>query len=354
MNPVDSCPKRGPELPGALVISLDFELHWGVRDRIRCDEPYGRNLLGAPEAVARLLQLFEEFEVAATWATVGFLFATSRIELQAFTPKLRPVYADPSLSPYEESIGESERDDPLHFAPSLIELIQETPQQEIATHTFSHYYCGEKGQDRETFRADLAAARAIAARRGLQLRSIVFPRNQHNPIYDDILLENGITAYRGNPTSFAWRFADGAKGRATARRAVRLLDTYLSLTGPGTIPWAEVLQPEGLSNVRASCFLRPFRAGWKALDTLRLERIRRSVRYAAQNREIFHLWWHPHNFGNYLEENLNFLRSILEEMERCRREYAMVSLTMNQADQLVRGEIRQKLGVRGNIRSVIP
>jgi hypothetical protein len=41
-------------------------------------------------------------------------------------------------------------------------------------------------------------------------------------------------------------------------------------------------------------------------------------------------------------------------MKRCRREYAMVSLTMNQADQLVRGEIRQKLGVGGNIRSVLP
>jgi peptidoglycan/xylan/chitin deacetylase (PgdA/CDA1 family) len=354
MNPNDQCPKRRPELPGALVISLDFELHWGVRDRIRCGEPYTRNLIGAREAVPRLLGLFEEFEVAATWATVGYLFATSRVELEAFTPELRPVYADPSLSPYEESIGESERDDPLHFAPNLIELIQGVPHQEIATHTFSHYYCGEKGQDRETFRADLEAACAIAAGRGLRLRSIVFPRNQHNPIYDDILLENGITAYRGNPTSYAWRLADGAEGRAPGRRAVRLLDTYLNLTGPGTTRWAEVLEPAGLSNVAASFFLRPFRPGLSAFDTLRLERIRRSVRYAAQKREIFHLWWHPHNFGNYLEENLNFLRSILEEVDRCRREYAMVSLTMNQTDRLVRGEILQKLGERANTRSVIP
>ena len=32
-----------PDQPGALVISLDFELHWGVRDHVtRDDSLYGR------------------------------------------------------------------------------------------------------------------------------------------------------------------------------------------------------------------------------------------------------------------------------------------------------------------------
>ena len=59
---------------GALVISLDFELHWGVRDKRPVDGPYRENLLGAREAIPQMLDLFEEFGVAATWATVGFLF----------------------------------------------------------------------------------------------------------------------------------------------------------------------------------------------------------------------------------------------------------------------------------------
>ena len=63
---------------GALVISLDFELHWGVRDKRPVDGPYRENLLGAREAIPRMLDLFEEFGVAATWATVGFLFAKNR------------------------------------------------------------------------------------------------------------------------------------------------------------------------------------------------------------------------------------------------------------------------------------
>jgi len=65
---------------GALVISLDFELHWGMRDKCAPDGPYRENLLGARKAIPWILDLFEEFDVAATWATVGFLFAKPRSE----------------------------------------------------------------------------------------------------------------------------------------------------------------------------------------------------------------------------------------------------------------------------------
>lgn len=324
------------DLPGALVISLDFELLWGVRDRIGGDDPYMRNLLGARLAVPRILELLEEFEAAATWAAVGFLFATSRSELEELTPALRPSYADRRLSPYEEETGADEREDPLHFALSLIERIRSTPRQEIATHTFSHFYCGEEGQNQEAFHADLEAALAIAARRGIILRSIVFPRNQHNPRYDDTLLEMGITAFRGNPASYAWRFSDGAESRGVGKRAVRLLDSYVSLAGSGTTPWSCVLQPNGLSNVRASYPLRPYQPRWRALEPLRLKRIKSSMHHAARHREIFHLWWHPHNFGIHTDENLHFLRDVLIEMDRWRQEGAMVSLTMAEVTEMAR------------------
>ena len=75
---------------GALVISLDFELHWGVRDKCAPDGSYRENLLGARKAVPAMLDLFEEFDIAATWATVGFLFAESRQEREAFSPNARP------------------------------------------------------------------------------------------------------------------------------------------------------------------------------------------------------------------------------------------------------------------------
>ena len=50
----------------ALVISLDFELFWGVRD-VATLENYGRNLLGARSVVPALLKLFHQYQVHATW-----------------------------------------------------------------------------------------------------------------------------------------------------------------------------------------------------------------------------------------------------------------------------------------------
>jgi peptidoglycan/xylan/chitin deacetylase (PgdA/CDA1 family) len=320
-----------------LVISLDFELMWGVRDRVGNCDPYVVNLRGARFAIPRLLEVFEEFEVAATWATVGFLFAASRLEREELAPALRPSYTDPRLSPYEETTGNDEEEDPLHFAGSLIERIRRTPRQEIGTHTFSHYYAREKGQSQDDFGADLDAAIAIAARRGIELKSIVFPRNQHNPNYDDILMEKGITAFRGNPTSYAWRFVDNAESQGAPKRALRLLDSYLGITGAGTISWSGVLQANGLSNVRASYPIRPYAPRWRLLDSTRLMRIKKSIGHAARNKEILHLWWHPHNFGRHTDENLSFLRSIFQEFERWRRDEAMLTLTMAEVAEMAAG-----------------
>jgi len=325
--------------PGAIVVSLDFELAWGVRRRAAGG--YAPNLHGERVAIPRLLALFEEQGIAATWATVGFLFAESREELSSFSPPIeaRPAYAKADLSPYDDPIGEGEADDPLHYGLSMIERIRATPRQEIATHTFSHYYCLAQGQTPETFRADLRAALAIARRRGIEVSSIVFPRNQHNPACDPILRELGITAYRGNPRSWMWRFAGTRNGSAPSRRAARLLDSYVDLSGAAAYPWSEVLQPNGLSDVRASAFLRPTTPRGRHLEPLRLRRIEGALRGAAQRGEIYHLWWHPHNFGRHPEENLGFLGAILGEFARLRDELGMRSLSMAEVDRAVRAGV---------------
>ena len=190
---------------GVFVISLDFELHWGVRHHQPPDGPYRQNLLGARRAIPRLLELFARYGIAGTWATIGFLFADSAEHRRKFEPALRPCYVDKSLDAYAEPIGQGEKDDPLHFAPSLIELIRRTPNQEVATHTFSHHFCREAGQTLESFKADLTSAVAIAADRGIQIRSIVFPRNQVNPDYTQAVLNAGIICYRGPEQGWMYR-----------------------------------------------------------------------------------------------------------------------------------------------------
>ncbi|MDQ4068130.1 MAG: hypothetical protein M3203_01420 [Actinomycetota bacterium] len=59
------------------------------------------------------------------------------------------------LPPYHELVGEIEASEPFHLARSLVDLIRAAPSQELASHTFSHYYCLEPGQDEAAFRADL-------------------------------------------------------------------------------------------------------------------------------------------------------------------------------------------------------
>jgi len=72
------------------------------------DGPYRDNLLGARKAIPLILDLFEEFNVAASWAAVGFLFAESRRDREDFSPAVRPQYADTRLDPYSEPTGENE------------------------------------------------------------------------------------------------------------------------------------------------------------------------------------------------------------------------------------------------------
>lgn len=327
---------RGENLPGAFVISLDFELAWGFGRNAAADGVHRARLLGARAIIPHLLEIFEEFDMAVTWAVVGFLFAESRTELERSSPSKRPEYRDPALSPYAEEIGEDECEDPFHFAPSLIRAIRRSPRQEIATHTFSHYYCLEPGQNREAFSADLQAARGIAGRDGIELRSIAFPRNQHNPEYDALLLDHGISGYRGNPPNRAWRFNDTRESRRRGKRAMRLIDAYLAVTGAGTTPWGKILQPSGLTDIRATRPLGPYRPELRYLEERRMQRIRQGIRHAALNREIFHIWWHPHNFGLFPKQNMTFLRRVLEEVGQCRSEHGLLSLSMADVDRMVR------------------
>jgi len=313
---------------GAFVISLDFEIHWGVRDYKPADGDYSQHLLGERQSVPAMLELFREFEVAATWATVGFLFAKSKAELEKYTPEVLPNYKNASLFPYDEKVGENETEDLLHYAPSLIERIKATPRQEIGTHTFSHYYCLDSGQTAETFTADLQSAIAIAEPHGLRPRSIVFPRNQYNPNYEKILLENGIKCFRGNQQSWMYQVSE-TNQKKPIYRASRLADTYVNLSGHNTTKWEDVWKGK-VANVPASFFLRPYSKKLEVLENRRLKRITQSIEYAARNKEIFHLWWHPHNFGVNLKENINFLRKILEVYKRCEKDRQMRSLTISE------------------------
>jgi hypothetical protein len=309
---------------GSFVISLDFELLWGVRDK-RTVADYGANILGARHAIPAMLDLFASREVSCTWATVGLLFCADKTELIDSFPRLRPNYREASLSPYADlaDLGRDEESDPYRYGLSLLKHIAARPRQEIATHTFSHFYCLEEGGSIECFRSDLDAARAVAGRHGIKLTSIVFPRNQISLRHLRVCREAGLTAFRGN--EHAWFHAARRDSEQTrSMRAARLADSYLSFVGP-QVHCPTII--EGMVDVPSSRFLRPAR-GRGILEKLRLRRITSAMTAAARRGKIFHLWWHPHNFGLDIATNLAFLSSILDHFGTLHRRYGMRSMTM--------------------------
>ena len=319
---------------GALVVSLDFELHWGVRDRVST-AAYRDNLLGARAAVPAMLRLFEDHDIHATWATVGLLFFETKHAMLRGLPARRPAYARRELNPYDAlaDVGANEKQDPFHFAPSLIRQIAATPHQEIGTHTFSHYYCLEDGPTLADFREDLDAADDVACRvLGRAPRSIVFPRNQYTADHLAACRQSGLDVYRGNRDAWPYRPRAGT-GEHLVRRGVRLADAYVPLTGTVARPCPPPASAAAPLDVVAARYLRPWSRTLRHLEPLRLRRIEREMTRAARDGRLFHLWWHPHDFGADLEENLAVLRRIFRIFDRLRATDAMTSLTMAEASE---------------------
>ena len=148
------------ERRGALVVSLDFELHWGVRDHRPLDAKERARLLAARKVVPDILSVFRSHSLRGTWATVGSLFARSRDEAEECRPALMPRYAQAEISILTMNQWAA-MNRTIHFIsrPRLIRMIQQTPGQELGSHSYSHYYSLEDGQNDEEFEADLASAK---------------------------------------------------------------------------------------------------------------------------------------------------------------------------------------------------
>ena len=259
---------------------------------------------------------------------VGLLLCETKDELLSRLPLSRPSYSDPRLSAYTylNEVGANERYDPYYFGPSLAREIASCPGQGIGTHTFSHYYCLENGQTLDQFKADLDCAIIQLRDWGRTCRSIVFPRNQYTGDHLAVCHDLGLTHFRGSEP--AWFMSPIPYGQETkARRALRLLDSYLNIGGQHVPPAQR--HPSGLSNVASSRFLRPYHPRLAALDGLRLRRVTQGMRNAAQTDGTFHLWWHPHNFGSNVEANIAFLTMVLAYYERLSGEFGMNSKTMS-------------------------
>jgi len=319
---------------GSFTISLDFELFWGVRANRKLED-YEGNLLGVYSAIPKMLDLFEKYDIHATWATVGFLFHKEIKEIKENRPSIVPEYKNREVDPYiyldtldSEQSKEFSR---MHCSLDLIEAIAKSPNQEIGTHTYSHFFTYEALSNKEAFSVDMKQAVKVAEERGYRLKSLVFPRNQLDTQAIDTLEQLPISSYRGNPAH--WAYCDGDKpNKLLLLRLYRLVDTYLNLSGyHTTLPRAS----KGVIELKASMMLRPYFAKLSYLERFKIYRIKRAMKYAATHGQNFHLWWHPHNFGDHQDKNLQNLEELLKYFQELHLKYEMDSLTMDEVNKYV-------------------
>ncbi|MCD8031774.1 MAG: polysaccharide deacetylase family protein [Bacteroides sp.] len=243
---------------GHFLISLDFELLWGLAgwDKSKISN-YLPCIQNAVSALSGILLIFEKYEMKCNIASVGGMDFRSLGEFLASAPSVRPSYKYRLVSSYDsflKEVGRNYRGD-LLFCPDTIHRLSQMENVQLATHTFSHYYCMEKGQTSEQFREDLKVALAVFYKRGIKIETIVFPGNQISDPYLKVCAEEGLTHFRGNLQNVLCK-PDKMGKRFTIKAALRLVDTYLNITGTNCYSLSSV-QGKYLKNVPGSRFFTP-------------------------------------------------------------------------------------------------
>jgi hypothetical protein len=264
-------------LPGQFCISIDLELAWGVHD-VLTDEFIQLCRTHEREVVGRLLQLFDDEEIEATWAVVGHLLD----------------------EPEQGRRGAAE----VWYAPEIISAIQraKTPQ-EIGSHSYSHIYYGEIS--RNEARADLQHSRETHLRHGLPFDSFVYPRN--DVAHQDLLAEAGLKVFRS--IDVGW-FMAAARVHPLLGRVAHLVDKMLPIA-PLTV--RPIRHAGGAVELPSSMLLMARNGARKLVaPSMLVQKAKLGLERAAKNGELFHLWFHPSNFYHSTDAQFDVLQRILK------------------------------------------
>ncbi|WP_353777536.1 polysaccharide deacetylase family protein [Winogradskyella sp. 3972H.M.0a.05] len=314
---------------GQFVISLDFEKFWGIFDS-KSLESYEQNLNAVDAIVDRLITLSDKYNVKLTFATVGFLFHDSKKALLEHIPNIKPEYKNPKHSPYSliDEVPDTAGSNSVYFALDSIKNIRDNGNHEIGTHTYCHYYCLEEDQTLSQFEADIKMAVKAGNDLGIPIKSIVFPRNQINVSYLDICKTHGIIAYRGYENHTIYEPRPYKESKKTLHRIMRIIDAYFNITGNHIYELSQ-LADDNIVNIPSSYFLRPYSAKFGFREPFKLRRVKNGMAQAAKERKLYHLWFHPHNFGNNIDENFKNFESILKTYKMLQSKYNFESSTMS-------------------------
>ena len=321
-------PIKEKHIPGVFTISLDFEKYWGVHDVLTISEV--EHFKDITSIVSKTLELFRQYDIHATWATVGLLGLENTSLLAEMHDQDTIPYSNKNYSPFPiKSDKYGTFDGALLNGKQEMETILATPNQELSSHTYSHFYCCEKGITADDFEKDSAQMAAIGQGLKHQFTSIVFPRNQINPVFLRICKKYGITAYRGNQENRFWK-NDRYENESIVKKAGRVIDAYFNISKTKaytieTLPKHAI----GILNIPANRFLRP-NSGKSFLEKRKIKRIKKEMYKAAKTGTVYHLWWHPHNFAGDKAIAFDQLEELLAYFQVLNAKFGFESLTLSE------------------------
>jgi glycosyltransferase involved in cell wall biosynthesis len=307
-------PNGAMDTPPSVLISLDFELRWGVHDQLGFNRDASRKRLeNVRLVVPTLLTLLSTRSVRATWAAVGAIGCRDWTEYLARAPQ-PPKYQNPSLA-VSPRYADLDPNGELHFAPELLHAVCATPGQDLGTHTFSHIPMREPGITADDVRADLQTVSALWRERfGAPPISLVFPRNQ--VAFLSVVRSCGIRMWRGNERPWYYDRNEDSTNRLFPR-ALRLLEAINPLVRRSAATQGDM--------TRASLFLRTYlpAAAW----ALHCARIRHELD-ALRPPRVLHIWWHPDDLGANTPTRLARVEQVLDMIAERRLRGRLVSGSM--------------------------
>jgi peptidoglycan/xylan/chitin deacetylase (PgdA/CDA1 family) len=257
---------------GALTVSIDLELAWGVWDILTAEDLAMAETAERPICAA-LLDLFDRYDVPATWAMVAALLDAKSAQAQPGNPV-------------------------CWHAPDIVErIVAARARHEIGSHGGRHIYFSEIAQ--VAARDDLAFAAEVHRANALPFRSFVFPRNAVGHL--DTVAEAGLRSFRG--PDVGWTTAARRLGRRIGQGA-NLADKMLPIPPRPVTP----KRAGPLVNIAGSMLLLGRNGPRRlVLPAVTRHKLAMGLRRAVRTGGTFHLWFHPSNFYYRREEQLDTL-----------------------------------------------
>lgn len=284
---------------GCFLFSLDTEQAWGYHDCFNWNL-FSRDGKQEQQAVERLLEILDEFNITATWAVLGILFR-------------RQLDGMPSDNSFKKNAAFEQllrSNHPLVLGDRIIAaLLAKRHRHEIAFHGYTHRVFDERLMSAAGAEFEMQQWLEAAKSSGIVPKSVVFPRNRIGHL--KLLRHYGMLCYRGE------ELLPRAYSLPVLGKALRWLHyNIIAICTP--LAHKPVVDSCGMVNLPSSRWLFGFNRKLDrlfdatGLHMLRLRKIAKGIRRAAREKKVIHLWAHPHEF--HTEKDFEKLRYLFDHV----------------------------------------